>query len=62
MIACILGKSLLKHHTTCGIGLSLAILFSVMFYLLILRLCNGITHEEYHWFMNILRKKKKSAE
>ena len=57
-IACLLAKNLLMEQTLLPFGLTLGIVLSVLIYLLLLRLCDGISREEVEWFRGILKRKQ----
>lgn len=59
VLACILARNVLNGASDSPLGLTMAILLSVMVYLLLMRLCNGISREEVQWFTRILKKSKK---
>ena len=61
-LACILAKNVLKYALNTSLGLVLGITLSVIVYLLLLRLCQGISSEETRWFFKILKGKPKSAD
>lgn len=57
-IACLLAKNLLTEQILLPLGLALGIVLSVLIYLLLLRLCDGISKEEVAWFTRILKRKR----
>ncbi len=61
-LACCFAKDVFGRSAYTASGLTLAMLLGVMVYLLLLRLCRGICHEEVVWFCKILKRKKKRAD
>lgn len=62
MIASIFAKRVFSGFINTPTGLTLAIILAIMSYLLLLRFCRGINHEEVQWFWRILKRRKKSAD
>ena len=61
-LACLLARNVFARLSVSPLVLTLGILLSVLIYLLLLRLCDGINREEVQWFIRIVKRKRKSAD
>ncbi|MBE6712623.1 MAG: hypothetical protein E7580_03760 [Ruminococcaceae bacterium] len=57
-IACLTARKFLTASVGTPSGLTVAILLGAVLYVILLRICRGITHEEVNWFLAIFKRRK----